>query len=138
MLYFLLSLLGTLTGTILIRYVVFVTVWIATGRHLWLLPNLMSEEVCVGQRLLIVVCFVVDPSMAVLLFPMAPVHTLLRPVGVNGRIQRHNRSVRQTEHVLHTMGYWFTTSILLMLLLVVVACDSWVPCFMIDRMTSWS
>eukprot|EP00877_Chromochloris_zofingiensis_P002678 jgi/Chrzof1/12410/Cz06g33140.t1 len=48
-LYFLLSLLGTLTGTILIRYVVFVTVWIATGRHLWLLPNLMSEELPITQ-----------------------------------------------------------------------------------------
>ena len=44
-LYALLGLLSTLLGAVALRYVVFVAVWVATGWHLWLLPNLMSDTV---------------------------------------------------------------------------------------------
>jgi hypothetical protein len=32
-------------GTMLVRYVVWGAVWLLTGSHFWILPNLMSETV---------------------------------------------------------------------------------------------
>jgi hypothetical protein len=44
-LYLLSGLLAVLLGTMALRYVVWGAVWLATGAHFWLLPNMMSEEV---------------------------------------------------------------------------------------------
>jgi hypothetical protein len=44
-LYLLSGLLSVLLGTMALRYVVWFVVWLATGSHFWLLPNMMSEEV---------------------------------------------------------------------------------------------
>jgi hypothetical protein len=44
-LYLLSGLLSVLLGTMALRYVVWFAVWLATGSHFWLLPNMMSEEV---------------------------------------------------------------------------------------------
>lgn len=44
-LYLLTALLIVLLGTMLVRYLVFAVVWVVTGSHFWLLPNLMSETV---------------------------------------------------------------------------------------------
>lgn len=45
MLYFLTGLLSLILGTMLIRYVLWVLVWLVTGSHFWLFPNMMSETV---------------------------------------------------------------------------------------------
>jgi translocation protein SEC62 len=50
-LYLLLALLSVIVGTVSIRGVVFSAVWILTGHSLWLLPNLLSEEVPLSQVL---------------------------------------------------------------------------------------
>jgi len=50
-LYLLLALLGLIVGTVAIRGLVFSLVWILTGRALWLLPNLLSEDVPISQVL---------------------------------------------------------------------------------------
>jgi hypothetical protein len=44
-LYLLSGLLSVLLGTMALRYVVWFAVWLASGAHFWLLPNMMSEEV---------------------------------------------------------------------------------------------
>lgn len=41
------GLLFGMLGTMLLRYVVWGTVWLLTGSHFWILPNLMSETVSV-------------------------------------------------------------------------------------------
>jgi hypothetical protein len=50
-LYLLLALLTVIVGTITVRAIVFSAVWILTGYSLWLLPNLLSEEVPLSQVL---------------------------------------------------------------------------------------
>jgi hypothetical protein len=50
-LYLLLALLTVIVGTVAVRGVVFSFVWILTGYSLWLLPNLLSEEVPLSQVL---------------------------------------------------------------------------------------
>ncbi len=50
-LYFLVTLLSTLLGLIGMRYLLFVAVWLATGHHFWLMPNLMSESVGISGAL---------------------------------------------------------------------------------------
>lgn len=47
-LYLLSGLLSLMLGTMLLRYVLWFTVWLPTGAHFWLLPNMMSEEVRPG------------------------------------------------------------------------------------------
>lgn len=42
------GLLFVMLGTMLVRYVVWLPVWLATGAHFWILPNLMSETVSAG------------------------------------------------------------------------------------------
>jgi hypothetical protein len=44
-LYILSGLLAVMLGTMALRYVVWAAVWLGTGAHFWLLPNMMSEEV---------------------------------------------------------------------------------------------
>jgi hypothetical protein len=44
-LYLLSGLLMVLLGVILVRYLVFVLVWVLTGCSLWIFPNIMSETV---------------------------------------------------------------------------------------------
>jgi hypothetical protein len=46
-LYALTAVLLLMLGTIALRYAVFCTVWVVTGHHLWIMPNLMSEKVSV-------------------------------------------------------------------------------------------
>jgi hypothetical protein len=43
--YMLVSLSGTLLGLIALRAVVAAAVWIVTGHALWLLPDLLNDEV---------------------------------------------------------------------------------------------
>lgn len=47
--YFLMTLLACILSLILVRYVLFAATWIVTGRHFWLFPNMMSEEVGVFE-----------------------------------------------------------------------------------------
>lgn len=47
-LYFLSTLLFVMLGTLLVRYVVWAAVWLVTGSHFWILPNVMSETVSEG------------------------------------------------------------------------------------------
>lgn len=49
MLRLLTGLLFLMLGTMLVRYVAWGTVWLLTGSHLWILPNLMSETVSLRQ-----------------------------------------------------------------------------------------
>jgi hypothetical protein len=49
-LYVLTALLLILLGTTLLRYVAWGSVWILTGSHFWLLPNMFSETVRRGPR----------------------------------------------------------------------------------------
>ena len=44
-LYVLTGLLIVLLGTMLLRYVVFGFIWVASGASFWILPNMMSETV---------------------------------------------------------------------------------------------
>lgn len=44
-LYVLTGILCVLLGSIVIRYVIWLLVWLPTGGHFWLLPNMLSEEV---------------------------------------------------------------------------------------------
>ncbi|WIA24068.1 hypothetical protein OEZ85_013679 [Tetradesmus obliquus] len=48
-LYALSGLLSVLLGTMALRYVVWAAVWMATGAHFWLLPNMMSEELPITE-----------------------------------------------------------------------------------------
>eukprot|EP00775_Hariotina_reticulata_P002417 gene2417-2721_t len=48
-LYFLTGLLSLMLGTMLLRYVLWVLVWLVTGAHFWLFPNMMSETVPITE-----------------------------------------------------------------------------------------
>eukprot|EP00879_Flechtneria_rotunda_P015341 GHRR01016037.1.p1 GENE.GHRR01016037.1~~GHRR01016037.1.p1 ORF type:complete len:328 (+),score=83.91 GHRR01016037.1:452-1435(+) len=48
-LYALSGLLSVLLGTMLLRYVVWAAVWLVSGAHFWLLPNMMSDDVPITQ-----------------------------------------------------------------------------------------
>lgn len=41
------GLLCVMLGTMLVRYLVWAPIWLLTGSHFWILPNLMSETVSV-------------------------------------------------------------------------------------------
>lgn len=45
MLRLLTTLLFLMLGTMLVRYLVWGPIWLLTGSHFWILPNLMSETV---------------------------------------------------------------------------------------------
>lgn len=49
--YFLMSVLVAMLGLIVVRYAVFTLVWVVTGHALWLLPNMMSDQVRCQQPL---------------------------------------------------------------------------------------
>jgi len=44
-LYFLTGLLSLILGTMLLPYVLWTAVWMVSGAHFWLFPNMMSETV---------------------------------------------------------------------------------------------
>ncbi|KIZ07884.1 SEC62-subunit of ER-translocon [Monoraphidium neglectum] len=48
-LYALTAVLLLMLGTIALRYAVFCTVWVVTGHHLWIMPNLMSEKLPINE-----------------------------------------------------------------------------------------
>jgi hypothetical protein len=50
------GLLFIMLGTILVRYLVWGAVWLLTGSHFWILPNLMSETVSQQWVTLLHVC----------------------------------------------------------------------------------